>query len=206
MAGFYSPGIRQKTGKAKAGRCDLPGGEDLGRWPALLVEAATPEFIALALADIAAPGVAAAGLRPDHRAALLPGRRDMRGGGDLQDQLAADRLEEGVEAFRHHDEGSRSADHAAFVVEVEILEDREAPGIDPAVHDRQAVDDDAGRQRLVTYQVDAGAVVVRTVAGDVQHAAHAPVFAAAEDRDGILDGAGNAGAPRGADRMLQQPA
>ena len=64
-------------------------------------------------------------------------------GGDLGDELLQDRLAEGFVVLRDHDEGAGAADDAVAVIAVEIGLERE---------DRQAVDTDAGGDRLVARE------------------------------------------------------
>ena len=67
-------------------------------------------------------------------------------------------------------------------------------------HDRQAVDDDALLQRGIAGDDDRGAVVVRTIAGNIDHAPDAPMRVLVEQLHGEIDRARDRGARRPADR------
>src|SRR3954452_611759 len=94
------------------------------------------------------------------------GERGGRLARDLEDQLAQDRGLEGCEIGSRDDEGAGAPDHVLGVVAVEGHLDRggRAVGVRAVVHDRQAVDDDAPGDRLVTRLGHGAATVVDAVA------------------------------------------
>src|SRR6476646_7000207 len=118
------------------------------------------------------------------------GRHDRalrRAARDLEQQLGADRFLELVALLDRHHEGAGTADDTVFVVEIEIVD------IHGRIrrllhHDRQAIDDDALLQRGVAGDDNRGAVVVRTIAGNIDHAPDAPVRVLVEQLHGEIDG------------------
>src|SRR3981189_1729560 len=107
-------------------------------------------------------------------ARLLGGHRNYwvlrRPACDFKQQLGPDRLLEFLAILDRYHEGARAPDHAVLVVPIEIVDIHGRIGR-LLHHDRQAVDDDALRKRLVARADDRRAVIVGTIAGDVDDAA-----------------------------------
>src|SRR6478609_1839703 len=123
------------------------------------------------------------------------GRHDRalrRAARDLEQQLGADRLLELVALLDRHHEGAGTADDTVFVIEIEVVDIH--GGIRRLLHhDRQAVDDDALFQRGIAGDDDRGAVVVRTIAGNIDHAPYAPMRVLVEQLHGEIDRARDRG-------------
>src|SRR5215469_12383199 len=81
---------------------------------------------------------------------------------------------------RHH-EGARPADDAVFVIPIEIFDIYRRIGW-LLHHDRQAVNNNALSERLFTNRRDGRAVVVRTIARNVDDAAQSPVWVLVKQR------------------------
>src|SRR3546814_2508688 len=88
---------------------------------------------------------------------LFRSDRSRRGAGDLEHELAADRLGELVGGAHDDQEGAGAADDAILVVDVEIVDRGEAARLD---HDRQAVDGDPGAHDRLAHHLDGDAHVV----------------------------------------------
>src|SRR5580700_495284 len=121
---------------------------------------------------------------------------------DLQQQFGADRFLEFLAVLDRHHERAAAAGHAVLIVPIEIVDIHGRIGR-LLHHDRQAVDDDALRQRLVARDRDGRAVVVGAVAGNVDDAAQALIRTVFEQRHGEIDRARDRGARGAADRRLQ---
>ncbi len=162
--------------------------------PAMMDDAVPQETIAeMSSGVIAIADVEVAAYR---RAEIVPGS-DV---GHFLQQFLAHRAGEILEVDGDLDEGARAAGDAVEIVLVEVGLAREAERVGPVVHDRQPVDHDALLQRGVPEGGDQAAVVVRTVARDVEHLALGFIRTAAEQRDGIADGAADRGGARNRDR------
>src|SRR5882757_9183867 len=151
--------------------------------------AVLPDF----LADQAGDAWLLGGHR-NHRVLRGPAR-------DFKQQLGPDRLLEFLAILDRHHEGARAPDDAVLVVPIEIVD------IHGRIrrllhHDRQAVDDDALRKRLVARADDRRAVIVGTIAGNVDDAAQALIRIFVEQRHREIDRAGYRRARGPADRGL----
>src|SRR5712691_10049204 len=104
---------------------------------------------------------------------------------DLGDQLLEDGLAERLVVLGGDHEGAGAADHAVVVVAVEIGLERE---------DRQAVDADAGGNRLVACERHWTASIVGAVAGHIDHPPRRPKRALGKQCGRIVDGAADRGA------------
>src|SRR5262249_543372 len=105
--------------------------------------------------------------------------------GDLDDELLEDGIGERFVVLRGDHEGAGAADHAVVVIAVEIGLEGE---------DRQAVDADAGRHRLVAGERDRAAAIVGAVAGDIDDAPARAKWAVWKQRRRVIDGAADRGA------------
>src|SRR5271163_535107 len=97
-----------------------------------------------------------------------------RAAGDLKQKLGPDGFLELLAILDRHHERTRAADHAILVVPIEVFDIHGRIGR-LLHHDRKAVDDDALGDRLIARWRDRGAVIIRTVAGDVDDAPQAGI-------------------------------
>jgi membrane-associated sensor protein len=129
---------------------------------------------------------------------LRRGRNDTRlrlPAGDLQHQLGARRFDEFLALADRDDESPRPANHAIFVIDVEVL-DIHGTGHRPLEHDRQSVNGDSGGQHIVACRHDQRTGIVGAVARHVDDPAQAAIAAGVEQRLGESERASNRGARR----------
>ena len=99
------------------------------------------------------------------------------------------------------DERAGPADHAVLEIDVEVVDIHRRVGC-RLHHDRQAVDDDALGERGIACDQHRLAVVVRSVAGNVDHAPEALVRVVREQLHAEIDRARNRGARGAPQRRL----
>src|SRR6516162_11479132 len=120
---------------------------------------------------------------------------------DLADQFSADRLIEILSVLDGHHKGARTSDNTILIIPVEVIDiHRRIRWL--LHHDRQAIDDDALRQRLIASGRDEWAAIVRTVARNVDDASQSSMRVLVEQRHREQDGARDRGARSPSDRRL----
>src|ERR1700730_866837 len=100
---------------------------------------------------------------------------------DFKNKLGPDRFLEFLAILDRHHEGAWPPDHAILVVEIEVVDIHRRIGR-LLHHDGQAVDGDAFLQRRVARAGDGRAVVVRSVAGDIDDAPQPAIWIFIEQR------------------------
>src|SRR5579863_5023717 len=104
-----------------------------------------------------------------------------REAGDFEQELGADCFLELLAILDRHHEGTWSPDHAILVVPVEVL-DIHGRKRRLLHHDRQAVDGDPLGERRFAGRENGGAIIVGTVAGNIDDLPQAAIRIGLEQR------------------------